>query len=326
MTVPTIQPAIASGLAIDPGSPLALVEHDPDVLHEAHGFGGFLFDRTGRMIIENGRTWLYTTRIVGGKWESWVRRFDLNTRLSEPGRPVLLPLETHDRAVLHHIVAIADDLILGLYCDGVGISAGFATAPDGDFVRDPDFVFQPQVGWETRGRAAEGWSLESNGAYVLCWDTAEETVFWQGYDSYRKEGRLGDLGWAKLRVDKKSRRVELLERHKDNPLAFRNPEWPCARCGGNLSNDVRIAGKQAFFYYLRPNEAEIFIGLALSDDPLFFDDVRHHVVDTVLEHETVAEKFQAVRWRDDLLVFYESRHADGSWRTGLRRYGQVPST
>jgi hypothetical protein len=324
MAISSTQQPLAAGLVIDPGSPLVLIDHNADVLGEAHGFGGFLFDRAGRPIIEDGVTWLYTTQIIGGKWESWVRRFDLNTLRPGPARRVLLPSAGQDRAVLHHIVAIEDDFILGLYCDGVGISAGIANAPDADFVSDQTFALQPEIGWETRGGSAEVWSLESNGAYVLCEDTADETVFWQGYDSYRPDGRLGDLGWAKVRVDKSTRRVELLERHPDNPLAFRNPVWSCARCGGNLSSDVRIGGKRAFFYYLRPNISEMFIGLALSDDPLFIHDVSHYVVDTILDEETVAEKFQAIQSPDALLVFYENRLKDGSWRTGVRRYRQAP--
>ncbi|MBA3518921.1 MAG: hypothetical protein H0T75_15070 [Rhizobiales bacterium] len=320
MTLVSTQQAFTPALSVDSGSPLVLIEHIADILGEAHGFGGFLFDRRGRLIVKDGVTWLYTTRTSGGRWESWVRPFNPNTLQPGPARRVLLPSAGHDRAVLHHVVAIADDFIVGFFCDGVGVGAAIASAPDADFVHDPTFVLQPEIGWETRGGSVEGWSLESNGAYVLCEDTADETVFWQGYDSYRKDGRLGDLGWAKVRVDKKTRRVKLLGRHPDNPLAFRNPEWLCARCGGNLSSDVMIAGKRTFFFYLRPNTSEMFIGLALSDDPLFFQNVSHYIVDTILDEETVAEKFQAVQTDDELLIFYESRSTDGSWRTGLRCY------
>lgn len=320
MTIVGTPQALTPALSSVSGSPLLLLDHTADILGEPHGFGGFLFDRDGRLITKDGLAWLYTTRITGGKWESWVRSFDPNTLRSGTARRVLLPAAGHDRAVLHHIVAVTDDLIVGFFCDGIGVGAAIATAPNADFTHDPTFVLRPEVSWETRGAGVDGWSLESNGAYVLCEDTPAETVFWQGYDSYRKDGRLGDLGWAKVRVDKKTRRVELLGRHPDNPLSFRNPEWLCARCGGNLSSDVMIAGKRAFFYYFRPNTSEVFVGLALSDDPLFFDNVSHCITDTVLDEETVAEKFQAVPIDDALLIFYESRFGDGSWRTGLRRY------
>jgi hypothetical protein len=121
------------------------------LLGEAHGFGGFLFDRAGRLVVNEGKAWLYTTQIVEGQWESWVRTFDVNTLRAGPARRGLVPVAGHDRAVLHHVVAIADDLVVGFYCDGIGISAGIATAPDADFIRDPTFVFRPEAGWERRG-------------------------------------------------------------------------------------------------------------------------------------------------------------------------------
>jgi len=313
-------PAI-SGLAIDPSSPIVLIDHQIDLLGEPHGFGGFLFDTAGRMVIDpSGMAWLYTTCMADGRWESWVRCFNVNSLEFEPARRILLPLPDRDRAVLHHIIAVDDDMIVGFYCDGRGVSACVATDPDADFVHDPGFVMQPEIGWETRHGSSSGWSLESNGAYVLIHDLPHELVFWQGYDSYRKEGRLGDLGWMKVRVDKATRQVQLLERHPDNPLSFRNPAWLCARCGGNLSSDVKIASERAFLYYVRPTEFEVFIGLALSDDPLFLREVRHYLIDTVLGEEAVVEKFQAVLRSGRLLVFYESRFADGTWHTGLRRY------
>lgn len=321
MTILLPQSAGRSSLAVDLASPLVLIEHQSDILGEAHGFGGFLFDRTGRIVLDpEGATWLYTTQIVGGRWESWVRRFNVNTLEAGPARLVLLPETGRDRAVLHHIVAIADDLIVGFHCTGRGIGACVAPAPDADFIVDPDFILEPVSGWETRNGPTDGWSLESNGAYVLIEDTDRHTIFWQGYDSYRREGRLGDLGWVKVRVDKVTRRVQLIGRHPGNPLAFRQPAWRCVRCGGNLSSEVRIHGKHAFFYYLRPNESEVFLGLTLSSDPLFFDAPQHHVVDTALGDEAVIEKFEVVEAEGHIVMFYESQFIDGSWHTGLRRY------
>lgn len=305
---------------VDTASPVELIDHEEDLLEEAHGFGGFLFDLEGRLIVEDHKAWLYTTRLSGGKWESWAWPFDLSSMRS--GRPsrVLAPATGEARAVLHHVVALGDDLVVGFYCNGVGLGAAVAAAPDSEFVSDRSFVFEPDIGWETRGGSVDGWSLEANGAYVLCEDNADATVFWLGYDSYREDGRLGDLGWAKVRVDKRIRRVTLLHRHQDNPLAFRHPDWCCARCGGNLSSDIRIRGKRAYFYYLRPDVSEAFIGLALSDDPLFIHGTEHYIVDRMLGEEVVAEKFQAF-WKDGrLLLFYESKLKDGTWRTGLRRY------
>lgn len=309
-----------SGLDIDPDSPLVLIDHIPDLLGEEHGFGGFLFDLQGRLLIRDGLAWLYTTSLAGGAWESWARPFDLSTLRPGPKRRVLVPAFGDDRAVLHHIIAVADDLIVGLYCDGLGVRAAVARKPDAEFVPDPDFLLRPEPGWETRGGGIEGCALEANGAHVLCEDTAEATVFWQGYDSYRRQERLGDLGWVRIRLDKVTRRVELLGRHPSNPLAFRHSDWLCARCGGNLGSDVTINGKRPFFYYIRPNLSEAYIGLSLSADPFFLSGLDHHIIGSVLGEETVLEKFEAIIQGNEILLFYESRFRDGSWHTGLRQY------
>lgn len=300
-----------------PDSLLELVEHVPDLLQETHGFGGFLFDRDGRIVVEDGGVWLYTTQLADGLWESWVRRLDLDTLQTGPARRILQPDADRDRAVLHHIVRI-DGLIVGFYCDGLGFSAAIADAPDSDFVRHPGFEVRPETGWETRDEAAERWSLECNGAWVP--ERAAPGEFWLGYDSYRRDGRLGDLGWIRVKIDVPARAVYARERHPRNPLAFRNPDWSCVRCGGNLSSDVTVRGRRVFFHYVRPDEASFHMGMALSDDPLFLDGVEHHVIGGVLDNEDVAEKFQAIRRGDEILLFYESRHTDGSWHTGLRRY------
>jgi hypothetical protein len=305
-------------------SPLELIDHEEDLLGEAHGFGCFLFDLEGRLVLRDGMTWLYTTQLSRDKWESWVRPFDLSSLSSGRPKRVLTPTSGEGRAVLHHVIAVADDLFVGFYCNGVGLGAAIAADPASEFASDTSFVFGPAVGWETRGGSTDGWSLEANGAHVLCEDTADATVFWQGYDSYREDGRLGDLGWAKIEVDKRRRRVTLLNRHHHNPLPFRRPDWCCVRCGGNLSSDIRIRGKRAYFYYIRPNTSEVLIGLTLSDDPLFMESGEHFIVDKVRGDEIVAEKFQALQQGDTLLLFYENRLKDDSWRTGLRRYRVRP--
>ena len=297
--------------------PLRLVEHVPDLLEEEHGFGGFLFDAAGRAIVEGAALWLYTTRLSEGRWDSWVRRLDLATLRTGPARRILGPEAGRDRAVLHHIVRI-DGLIVGFYCDGLGLSAAVADSPDGPFTRDPGFRVRPERGWETRDTAPERWSLECNGAWAPRSDAPGD--FWLGYDSYRREGRLGDLGWLRVEIDATARAVHARERHPANPLAFRDPDWACARCGGNLSSDVRVRGRRAFFYYLRPDAGSLRIGLALSEDPLFLEGVEHHVIGGPLGEEEVAEKFQAIPRGDEILLFYESRHRDGRWHTGLRRY------
>lgn len=65
---------------------------------------------------------------------------------------------------------------------------------------------------------------------------------------------------------------------------------------------------------------EAFIGLTLSSDPLFLSGLEHVVVDELAGDEEVAEKFQALLCGEALLLFYENRLRDGTWRTAMRRY------
>lgn len=300
---------------------LTLTGYKADVLQEEHGFGGFLFDTAGRLfVVGNGWTWLYTTRVVDGRWESWARRFHPETLRRGPARLVLLPAENRDRAVLHHVISVAEDFYVGFLCDGIGITVATATAPNGDFTIDPEFTLYPEIGWETRNGPVDGWSLESNGAMVPVSEDTDSVVFWQGYDSYRKDGGFGELGWARLRIHRKTRRVELLERHSDNPVQFLQEGSLCARCGGNLDHDIRIGGKHAFFFYTRPTRGTLKLGLALSDDPLFFEDVLIEIFDSLFGDEQVAEKFEAMQYGDELYLFYESMIKDKTWRTGVRTY------
>ena len=312
--------------------PLALVEYKADILAEEHGFGGFLFDLQGRPVLSGSRAWLYTTRCEAGLWHSWVRRFDLLSHAWDAPRRVLSPAPGSDRAVLHHVLQLGEALTVGFLCDGEGIGLATAPAPDADSAPDadagfrirPGFALRPEPGWETRGGPVAGWSLEANGAHVLVSDSPDTAVLWLGYDSYRREGRLGDLGWARVRIDKRSGAAAVLERHPANPLGFRAPGWACARCGGNLAAGRLADGRFAFFFYVRPSETECHIALALSPDPLFLRDVERFILDSVIGEEVVAEKFEAFVLAGDLHLFYESKHRDGSWHTGFRRYRFLP--
>ena len=313
----TIMP---SRLVLD--SPLELVEHVEDLLGEAHGFGSFLFDTNGQIVVDNGITWLYTTSLTGNKWESWSRSFDLRTMKTGPAWRVLVS-EPEDRrgAVLHHVIRVAPDLVVGFFSGGTGVLAATATAPNAKFKRDDTFRINPVQGWETHGEEPEGWVLEANGAFVKIREDMDSVVFWQGYDSYLATRLLGDLAWAKIRIDKKTRRISLEERHPENPLPFRDPSWSCARCGGNLSSNVRIDGRYVFFYYFRPlNSSDAYIALALCGEPLFLTDTEHFLVDHMRGQEEVAEKFQVIQQENELLVFSENRLKDKSWRTGMRRF------
>lgn len=305
-----------------PESPLKLVEHVEDLLGEAHGFGSFLFNTKGQIVVKNGVIWLYTTMLMDDKWESWARPFDLKTMKSGHAQRVLASTPDDLRgAVLHHVILIAHDFIVGFFSGGTGVRAAIATAPDADFKRDSTFIIDPIQGWETHDEMSDGWVLEANGGFVEIYEDADSVIFWEGYDSYLAERKLGDLAWAKIKIDKKTRLVSHVERHLENPLPFRDPNWSCARCGGNLSSNVRIDGRYAFFYYFRPfNSLDVFIGLALCKEPLFQKDVEHFLVDHIRGQEEVAEKFQTIQQNNELLVFSENRFKDGSWRTGVRRF------
>lgn len=302
--------------------PVQLVEHVDDLFGEAHGFGSFLFDTKGQMVHYNGVTWLYTTVLNGDKWESWARSFEIKTMKTGPARRVLVAVPEDRRgAVLHHVVSVSPNFIVGFFSGGTGVRAAIAQDPEGDFIRDHNFRINPVRGWETRGDAPDDWFLEANGAFVEIQEDADGLIFWEGYDSYLAKGRLGDMAWAKVKVDKKARNVTLVERHPKNPLPFRDPSWSCARCGGNLNRDVRVDGRYVFFYYFRPlDSSRVFIGMALSRDPLFQTDTEHFVVDSMRGKEAVAEKFQFIRQHNELLLFSENRFKDGSWHTGMRRF------
>jgi hypothetical protein len=303
-------------------SPLELVEHFEDLLGEAHGFGSFLFDTNGQIIVDNGATWLYTTSLTGDKWESWTRPFNLRTMKAGPASRILVSEpEDHRGAVLHNVIRIATDLVVGFFSGGTGVMAAIATAPNAKFKRDHAFRINPVQGWETHGNPTEGWVLEANGAFVTISENTDSVVLWQGYDSYQAKHLLGDLAWAKIRVDKKTRRISLEGRHPENPLPFRDPSWSCARCGGNLNSNIRIDGRYVFFYYFRPfDSSEAYIAIALCPDPLFLTGCEHFVVDHMRGQEEVAEKFQVIQEGNELLVFSENRLKDKSWRTGMRRF------
>lgn len=301
-------------------SPLRLDLHVEDLLGEAQGFGSLLFDAEGRVISEGGQTWLYTTLHDGRRWTSWVRRLHLGTRAVSPARQVLAPVDGEDRAVLHHVFAAREGLVVGFYSNGCGVRAATAPSPEGPFSPVPGFALDPVTGWETRGQAADDWSLEANGAFLPCGSANGELIFWEGYDSYRRSGRLGDLGWARIRLDLGDGTLGLVERNSGNPLRFRPENWACARCGGNLASGLKIRDRYPFFYYARPDADSLVLALALSDDPLFLDGQELYWVGRPEGREVLIEKFQAHDLEGALLLFYESQFADGTWRTGLRSY------
>lgn len=301
-------------------SPLRLETHVEDLLGEAQGFGSLLFDSEGRVVEESGETWLYTTLHDGERWTSWARRLHLDSLALSAPVEVLAPGVGEDRAVLHHVFLAREGLVVGFYSNGRGVRVATAPGPRGPFQPLRSFALDPEPGWESRGQALNGWSLEANGAFVPCGRANGELVFWEGYDSYRRDGRLGDLGWAQIRLELEGGEVALLQRHPGNPLAFRPEAWACARCGGNLASGLRIRDRHAFFYYARPDTRSLVVALALSRDPLFQEVEEIFDLGGPLGREALIEKFQAHGGGGKIDLFYESQFADGSWRTGLRRY------
>jgi hypothetical protein len=310
---------------------LKRIHHDenllPDVGHA--GFGSLLIDSNGKVAMHDGnKTWLYTTGLFEsptgeqrdwyGKWVSHVREFDTKTLVSTEKHVALGLYGDETWAVIHHAMKISDDLYVVFYSTSAGVKAAVNDRPDGLFETDPDFKLSVTEAWEDEGGEKD--SLESTGGHVKIEESDDHITFWLLYDSYHVDQTRGELGWAKVRVDKKTRKVELVEKHQDNPLPLRPENYIAARAGGN-AGDVMLGGKHAFFYYTRPNRNIIMLSAALSSDPLFFKDVTDRVeIDTVLGTEKVIEKFEAYILENILYIIYENKLATGHWGTGIRLY------
>lgn len=310
---------------------LQRIHHDenllPDVGHA--GFGSLLIDSHGKVAMHDGKkTWLYTTGLFEsptggqrdwyGKWVSHVREFDTQTLVTTEKQVALGLSGKETWAVIHHALQIRDDLFVVFYSTNGGVKAAVNNRPDGLFTTDASFKLEVTEDWEKEGGEKD--SLESTGGHVLIEETEKDITFWLLYDSYHVDQTRGELGWAKVRVDKKTRNVELVEKHKDNPLPLRPENYIAARSGGN-AGDVILGGKHAFFYYTRPTRNIILLSAALSPDPLFFKDITNRVeIDTVLGTEQVIEKFEAYVLDKTLYIIYENKLATGHWGTGIRLY------
>ena len=309
---------------------LTQVHHDENLLPDRghSGFGALLYDAEGQLVMEGDRTWLYTTGLFEapepgrrdwyGKWVSHVRDFDPRT-LASGDRKVTLGLSDDDQwAVIHTAIKATDDLFVVFYSTNGRVRAATSPRPDGVFRADPEFSLEVTEAWEDEGGEED--SLESTGGFRTIADTDEALEFWLLYDSYHVDQTRGDLGWARVRVDKATGDVELLGKDPDGPLPLRPEGYIAARAGGNLGSDVRLGGKHALFYYLRPSKEVITLTAALSDDPSF------RSVDEIVEFgpvqgtEEVVEKFQSYMADDLLHVIYENKLASGHWGTGVRVY------
>jgi hypothetical protein len=145
-------------------------------------------------------------------------------------------------------------------------------------------------------------------------------TLWLGYDSYHVDRTAGQLGWAKVRIDKSSRNVELMGKYQRNPLQMLPKNYLAARCGGNLATNIRFGNQYAFFYYLRPNREKIMLTLALSPDAMFSRVTKIVELEPPLGDEQVIEKFESYVLDDELHVIYENKLDSNHWGTGVRIY------
>jgi hypothetical protein len=300
----------------------------PDREHA--GFGSLLYDSDGKIVLHDGdKTWLYTTGLFEaptggdrdwyGKWISHVREFNTRTLVSGE-KKIVLGLASGDQwAVIHNVVKVSDSLYVAFYSTNVGVRAAVSHRPDGMFEAVPDFQVTVTDSWEEEGGEED--SLESNGGHVKIEESDTDLSLWLIYDSYHVDKTSGFLGWAKIRIDKQARGVELTGKHPSNPLAvLPKKNYIAARAGGNLPTDLRLDGKHVLFYYTRRNRNKMMLTAALSSDPLFQDVTDVVEFEPPLGTEEVIEKFEAYMLDDVLHIIYENRLESGHWGTGIRLY------
>jgi hypothetical protein len=321
----------AKSVAIVGNVRLERIRHNPMLLpdHEHAGFGSLLYDKKGELVLHDGtKTWLYTTGLFEaptggrrdwyGKWISYVREFDVRT-LDSGKRKIVLGLADADRwAVIHDVIKVSENLFIAFYSANGTVRAATSNHPDGPFKAGHDFRIDVTDAWEKESGHVN--SLESNGAHVLVNETDHDLTLWVGYDSYHVDQVAGQLGWAKVRIDKSSGHVDLIEKYPLNPLAMLPKDYIAARCGGNLATNIRFGDQYVFFYYSRPSKAKIMLTAALSSDPLFQHISKIVEIEPPLGDERVIEKFEAYMFDNELHIVYENRLASGHWGTGIRIY------
>jgi len=296
---------------------------------EHAGFGSLLYDENGELVLHDGnKTWLYTAGLFEpptggrrdwyGKWISYVREFDVKTLVSGTSE-IALGLADADRwAVIHDVIEASPKLFVAFYSANGGVRAATGDRPNGIFNPVHDFKIEVTEPWEKEGGKID--SLESNGAHVLIEETDRILTLWLGYDSYHVDRTAGQLGWAKVRIDKKAGNVELLEKHPRNPLSMLPKDYLAARCGGNLASNIRLGGQYVFFYYSRRSKTKIMLTAALASDPLFQHVTNIVEIEPPLGDEKVIEKFESYMFDGELHIIYENQLASGHWGTGIRVY------
>jgi hypothetical protein len=310
---------------------LERVSHNPHVLpdREHAGFGALLYSASGKLVLHGGdKTWLYTTGLYEaptggrrdwyGKWISHVREFDSRTLASGEKKLALGLADSDQWAVIHDVIEVSGTLYVAFYSTNGGVRAAISDKPDGPFTAVANFKIGVTDAWEKAGGNSA--SLESNGAHVLVEESARDLTLWLGYDSYHVDQTAGQLGWAKVRIDKLARGVELVEKHPGNPLPLLPKNYIAARCGGNLAADTRLMNQYAFFFYTRPTRQKLMLSLALSTDPLFQSATRIVELEAPAGGEKVIEKFESYMVGDELHIIYENNLDSGHWGTGMLIY------
>jgi hypothetical protein len=316
---------------IMPGVHLTRTGHEQNLLpdREHSGFGSLLYDQRGELVLhDRSKTWLYTTTLFEpasggrrdwyGKWISYVREFDVLTQHVGP-KTLALGVAGEDRwAIIHDVIQVADGLFVAFYSANGAVRAALSNTPQGPFRASASFQIKVTDDWERQGGKID--SLESNGAHVLIAESSTELTMWLGYDSYHVDATAGQLGWAKIRIDKVAETVEFIGKHPKNPLAALPDRYIAARCGGNLGSSLRLGGQHVLLYYSRPSKAKIMLTAALSDDPLFEHITKIIELEPPLGDEMVIEKFESYQIGTHWHVIYENQLASGHWGTGMRTY------
>lgn len=311
---------------------LRRIHHDENLLpdREHAGFSSLLYDADGKLVLHDGsKTWLYTTGLFEaptggqrdwyGKWVSHVREFNTSSLVSGEKKLVLGLADDEQWAVIHNVVKVSDALYVAFYSTNGGVRAAVSDRPDGMFEAAPNFRLTVTEPWEEEGGEED--SLESTGGHVKIEETDGSLLLWLMYDSYHVDKTAGLLGWAKVRIDKKTRDVELLAKHPDNPLdVLPRRNYIAARAGGNLATDIRLGDKYALFYYTRRSRNRIMLTVALSSDALFQDVTDIVEFEPPLGTEEVIEKFEAYMMDNILHVIYENKLESSHWGTGIRLY------
>lgn len=276
-------------------------------------FGALLFDGNGHLVKHGGnKTWLYCGA-KEEKWVSFVREFNLDTLKVKPRKKVLSTYKNDRWASVHLAVKVADDFFVLFYSTGKQVRAAVSKEPQGPFVTDPDFGIRPSQEWE------KNCSIESDCGFVKISEDANELRIWKLYDTLGK-GSTGQNGWAEVRLNKKTRKVELVRKHPANPIKLLRPDYVAARTGGNIDSRIRFNDHHALFYLSKKTNRDYRIAVALSKDPLFQTISHNREIAGPLGNEGVIEKFQFYTHADHLFLIYENSNRHNDWRTSIRKY------